>query len=74
MRYFSTQRPLGPGCFPKVQGNEVMEIENYDRKMFREEIGREAWGSIVYRHPLAEIDASIYELTPEKFVTKCNKM
>lgn len=51
-----------------------MEIENYDRKMFREEIGREAWGSIVYRHPLAEIDAAIYELTPEKFVTKYNKM
>lgn len=45
MRYFSTQRPLGPGCFPKVQGNEVMEIENYDRKMFREEIGRAAWGA-----------------------------
>ena len=66
MRYFSTQRPLGPGCFPKVRGNEVMEIESYDRKMFREEIGREAWGSIVYRHPLTEIDAAIYELTPEK--------
>ena len=29
MRYYSTQRPLGPGTYPKPQGNAVKEAVNF---------------------------------------------
>lgn len=47
MRYYSTQRPVGPGTFPKLPENKVLEVHNFDAKTFCEEIGREAWGYIV---------------------------
>lgn len=37
MRYFSTQRPLTPGAFPKPSDNRVIAVENfdtYDGRMF----------------------------------------
>ena len=40
MRYYSTQRPVGPGTFPKPQGNAVKEVFNFDSKTYCEEIGR----------------------------------
>lgn len=46
MRYYSTQRPVGPGTFPKLPENKVLEVHNFDAKTFCEEIGREAWGYI----------------------------
>ena len=48
MRYYSTQRPVTPGSFPKPAGNKVVEIHNYDSKTYCEELGREVWGYIVY--------------------------
>lgn len=30
MRYFSTQRPLTPGAFPKPSDNRVIAVENFD--------------------------------------------
>lgn len=60
-RYYSTQRPVMPGGFPKSA--EVEEIENFDTKMFCEAIGREAWGFIEYREPLTKEEAEDYELT-----------
>lgn len=44
MRYYSTQRPVGPGTYPKPQGNAVKEVFNFDGKTYCKEIGREAWG------------------------------
>ena len=41
MRYYSTQRPVGPGTFPKLPENKVLEVHNFDAKTFCEEIGRE---------------------------------
>lgn len=38
MRYYSTQRPVMPGGFPKKPA--VEKIENFDTKTFCEEIGR----------------------------------
>lgn len=61
MRYYSTQRPVMPGGFPKKAA--VEKIENFDTKTFCEEIGREAWGFIEYRDPLTKEEADAYELT-----------
>lgn len=62
-RYYSTQRPLGPGAFPRPNGNRVEDITNYDRRAYIEKLGLEVWGSIDYEQPLAPEEASAYELT-----------
>ncbi len=64
MRYYSTQRPVGPGTFPQPEGNNVLEIHNFDSKTFCEEIGREAWGYIDYEQPLTPREDEKWELTP----------
>ncbi len=61
MKYYSTQRPVMPGGFPKKEA--VERIENFDTKTFCEEIGQEAWGFIEYREPLTKEEADAYELT-----------
>ena len=61
VRYYSTQRPVMPGGFPKKAS--VKKIENFDTKTFCEEIGREAWVFIEYREPLTKEEADAYELT-----------
>ena len=63
MRYYSTQRPITPGSFPRVAFNAVKEIVNFERKTYCEEIGREAWGYIDYEKPLDRYDFNAYELT-----------
>lgn len=62
MRYYSTQRPVMPGGFPKKEA--VERIENFDKKEFCEEIGKEAWGYIEYGSTLTKEEADAYELTP----------
>ena len=62
MRYYSTQRPVTPGSYPKRKDNEITEIYNYDDKTYIEEIGREAWGYIDYLYPLTEKEMNDYEL------------
>lgn len=64
MRYYSTQRPITPGSFPRPVDNMVMVIHNYDSKIYCEEIGREAWGYIDYEQPIDPDSAHKYELTP----------
>lgn len=39
--YFSTQRPVGPGTFPKQDGIET--VTNFDAPTYCEEIGQKAW-------------------------------
>lgn len=63
MRYYSTQRPVMPGSYPKPQGNTVKEVHNFDERTYCEEIGREAWGYIEYERPLHRDTAADYELT-----------
>ena len=63
MRYYSTQRPVTPGSFPRPDGNKVLEIHNYDSKTYCEELGREVWGYIDYEKPLARFDLDSYELS-----------
>lgn len=61
MRYYSTQRPVGPGTFPRQGGTET--VTNFDGKIYCEEIGREAWGYIEYREAITPERAKAYELT-----------
>lgn len=60
-RYYSTQRPVLPGGFPNRE--KVEKIENFDTKIFCEEIGEEAWGFVEYTEPLEKEQADAYELT-----------
>ena len=60
-RYYSTQRPVMPGGFPRKA--DVVEIKNFDVKTFCEEIGKEAWGYIEYQAELTKEEADAYELT-----------
>lgn len=59
-RYYSTQRPIAPGTFPRQDGKET--VTNFDDKTYCEEIGREAWGYIEYSEPLTAREAEAYEL------------
>lgn len=60
--YYSTQRPIGPGTYPKPQDNKVIEIKNFDKKeKINENIS--AYGYIKYEKPLMPAAAKTYELT-----------
>lgn len=66
MRYYSTQRPVAPGTFPRPSYCTVLTIHNYDSKTYVEEIGREAWGYIDYDKALCHYDMVSYELATAK--------
>ena len=61
MKYYSTQRPLMPGCCPRAG---VQEVVNFDDKKFCKEIGCEAWGFVEYNRELTQDEVDDYELTP----------
>lgn len=63
MKYYSTQRPVMPGGYPKTQN--VVRIENFDRREHIPNINRDAWGWIEYEQALADKEAADYELVPE---------
>lgn len=62
MKYFSTQRPVMPGAYPKAV---TQTIENFDSKVFCKEIGRAAWGYIVTVRKLTEKEMDEYELVTD---------
>ncbi len=64
MKYYSTQRPVMPGSYPKSQ--KVLDIRNFGNKQYVESVGRDAWGWIEYEQPLTEKEAADYELMPEQ--------
>jgi hypothetical protein len=51
-----------PGTFPKPQGNRVLSVENFDERVFCEEIGRDAWGHVEYEKPVSEALLRNYEM------------
>jgi hypothetical protein len=63
-RYYSTQRPVDIGTFPKPAGNAPVEIHNYDKRQPVEGGAMQAWGWLEYAKPLTEKEASDYELRP----------
>ena len=64
MKYFSTQRPLMPGDFPKPEGNKILNIHNFNARKYVEEVNRMAWGWIEYEHILSYYDMIDYEFIP----------
>lgn len=62
MRYYSTQRPVTPGSYPK---DGAVHIENYSQPKLIDEIGRTAWGFIDYDRELTAEEAERWELTPD---------
>ncbi len=63
-RYFSTQRPVAPGTFPKKPG---CEISNYPQKFYIDGMGFDAWGHIDYDEPLTDAEVKDYELQPARY-------
>ena len=65
-RYYSTQRPVDLGTFPKPPDNPVVEIHNFDAdsRVPVENGMIQAWGYVEYQKPLTEQQASDYELRP----------
>jgi hypothetical protein len=68
MRYYSTQRPVGPGTFPQPKENKVLEIVNFDERTYCKESGRDCCGYIDYEKPLSEKEAVSYELVREQLL------
>ena len=65
MKYYSTERPIGPGTFPKYKDNKVLEVVNFDCKMYCVEVGRACWGYVEYEMAIPHNDAENYELLLE---------
>ncbi len=65
-RYYSTQRPVDIGTYPKPPDNQPLSIVNYDDDRRRPVAdGRlMAWGELTYAKPLTEKQMEDYELKP----------
>ena len=68
--YYSTQRPVDIGTFPKPPDNKPVEIHNYDKRQSVENGTMQAWGYLEYAKPLTEKEASDYELKPAPAATR----
>lgn len=66
-RYYSTQRPVDIGTFPKPPGNEPAEICNFDKRIPVEDGAFPAWGVLTYAKPLTEKEISDHELRPSRY-------
>lgn len=62
VRYYSILRPVGIGTFPKFADNKVLKMVNFDKRIYCNEIGREAWGYLVYESEMSDKDALSYDL------------
>jgi len=65
-KYYSTQRPVDIGTFPKPPYNAPDEIVNFDERIPIEGETFMAWGYLTYTRPLTEQDISDYELRPSR--------
>ena len=65
-RYYSTQRPVDVGTFPKPPRNAPDEIVNYGQRVPVEGGAFQAWGHLTYTKPLTERQISDYELRPAR--------
>ncbi len=62
-RYYSTQRPVDIGTFPKTENGPV-RFENFAKRESVEQGRFEAWGYLVYDAPLTKQQTDAYELRP----------
>lgn len=63
-KYYSTQRPVDLGTFPKPKENLPVAFLNYNERIPVENGSFRAWGELLYLDPLTEKDISDYELRP----------
>ena len=62
-RYYSTQRPVDIGTFPKTE-NGPIRLENFDKREDVEQGKFKAWGYLVYDAPLTGKEIFDHELRP----------
>ena len=62
-KYYSTQRPVDIGTFPKTDNGPVRFV-NFDKRESVEDGSFKAWGYLVYDAPLAAKQIYEYELRP----------
>lgn len=65
-KYYSTQRPVDIGTFPKPPRNAPDEIVNYEGRVPVEGGAFQAWGHLTYTRPLSHQDIQSYELRPSR--------
>lgn len=63
-RYYSTQRPVDIGTFPKPSGNSPTDIQNFDERTPVEDGAFMAWGILTYAKPLTADEMARFELRP----------
>ena len=56
-RYYSTQRPVDLGTYPKEPDNPLVGFLNYDDRISVEHGAYRAWGEVTYRAPLEQAQA-----------------
>ena len=72
-KYYSTQRPVDIGTFPKPPHNAPDEIVNYDQRVPVEGGAFLAWGHLTYTKPLTEKQAADYELQPAPVISELRR-
>lgn len=65
-KYYSTQRPIDIGTFPKDHFKAPACLLNYDERTWVENDTILAWGELIYDHPLTEEEMKKYELRPSR--------
>lgn len=65
-RYYSTQRPVDLGTYPKEPDNPLVGFLNYDDRISVEHGAYWAWGEVTYRAPLTTDQLIQYELQPSR--------
>lgn len=65
-RYYSTQRPVDLGTYPKEPDNPLVGFLNYDDRISVEHGAYRAWGEVTYRPPLTTDQLIQYELQPSR--------
>ena len=61
-KYYSTQRPVDIGTFPKTEENTPIRIVNFDIRENVEAGSFKAWGFLIYDAPLTEQQIAEYKL------------
>lgn len=65
-KYYSTQRPVDIGTYPKSPENPLIGLTNYDSRIPVEGGAFRAWGELSYAQPLTEKELYDYELRPAR--------
>ncbi len=63
-QYYSTQRPIDMGTFPKPSDNAPVAMQNFDQRLPVERGAFLAWGVLTYEKPLTDQAQYQYELRP----------